>query len=188
MLVNVNCFIAWTFVFNPFDSVSGRRDAVVQRRQRVKTLEQQRASQLQASLAWQQFSRDADEVTLHTHTHTPTHTHTHTHTHPHPHTHTQVSAWINEKLKTAADESYRDPTNLQTKLQKHQAFEAELAANKGRVDSVCKVGGELIAGGNFHSQEVRETVQTLSRDWKKLSSASTDKGLDIIICSFSSLF
>lgn len=43
-------------------SVSQRRDAVVQRRQRVKSLEQQRTSELQASLAWQQFSRDADEV------------------------------------------------------------------------------------------------------------------------------
>ena len=39
----------------------------------------------------------------------------------------------------ASDESYRDPTNLQSKLQKHQAFEAELSANKGRVDTICKV-------------------------------------------------
>ena len=39
----------------------------------------------------------------------------------------------------ASDESYRDPTNLQGKLQKHQAFEAELTANAGRVDSVEKV-------------------------------------------------
>ena len=39
----------------------------------------------------------------------------------------------------ATDESYRDPTNLQSKLQKHQAFEAELTANKGRVDSVTEV-------------------------------------------------
>ena len=48
----------------------------------------------------------------------------------------QADGWISEKLQTASDESYRDPTNLQSKLQKHQAFEAELSANKGRVDSV----------------------------------------------------
>ena len=42
-------------------------------------------------------------------------------------------------MQTASDESYRDPTNLQSKLQKHQAFEAELSANKGRVDSVRQV-------------------------------------------------
>lgn len=52
---------------------------------------------------------------------------------------TQVSVWINEKLKVAQDESYRDPTNLQSKLQKHRTFEAELSANKGRLDAVCKV-------------------------------------------------
>ena len=40
----------------------------------------------------------------------------------------------------ASDESYCDPTNLQSKLQKHQAFEAELSANKERVDTICKVG------------------------------------------------
>ena len=55
----------------------------------------------------------------------------------------QVGDWIHEKLTVATDESYRDPTNLQSKLQKHQAFEAELSANKGRVDSVCKVGGDI---------------------------------------------
>ena len=39
----------------------------------------------------------------------------------------------------ATDDSYRDPTDLSGKLQKHQAFEAELSANKGTVDTVCKV-------------------------------------------------
>ena len=51
----------------------------------------------------------------------------------------QAEGWISEKLTVATDESYRDPTNLQSKLQKHQAFEAELSANKGRVDSVTEV-------------------------------------------------
>ena len=51
----------------------------------------------------------------------------------------QAEGWISEKVQTASDESYRDPTNLQSKLQKHQAFEAELSANKGRVDSVRQV-------------------------------------------------
>lgn len=57
----------------------------------------------------------------------------------------QVSGWINEKLQVALDESYRDPTNLQAKLQKHQAFEAELAANRNRVDAVVEVSGDAEA-------------------------------------------
>ena len=52
----------------------------------------------------------------------------------------QAEGWISEKLTIA---SYHDPTNLQSKLQKHLAFEAELSANKGRVDSVTEVWSSL---------------------------------------------
>ena len=50
-----------------------------------------------------------------------------------------MTAWIGEKMTVASDESYRDPTNLQGKLQKHQAFEAELTANSERVNAVKMV-------------------------------------------------
>ena len=33
-----------------------------------------------------------------------------------------------------------------------------------------------MASGNFHGEEVREIVQTLSQEWKQLSSASAKKG------------
>ena len=46
-----------------------------------------------------------------------------------------VTAWIGEKMTVASDESYRDPTSLQGKLQKHRAFKAELIANSGQVKS-----------------------------------------------------
>lgn len=42
--------------------IDERREAVVAKRQKVKTLSSERARKLQASLAWQQFSRDSDEV------------------------------------------------------------------------------------------------------------------------------
>ena len=42
-------------------------------------------------------------------------------------------------MTVASDESYRDPTNLQGKLQKHQAFEAELTANSELVNAVKMV-------------------------------------------------
>lgn len=58
--------------------------------------------------------------------------------------HLQVSNWINEKLQIALDESYRDPTNLQAKIQKHVAFDAEVSANRNRVDSVKEVITQLI--------------------------------------------
>jgi hypothetical protein len=52
--------------------------------------------------------------------------------------------WIAEKLQLATEESYKDPANIQSKHQKHQAFEAELAANADRIQSVLAMGQNLI--------------------------------------------
>ena len=46
---------------------------------------------------------------------------------------------MKEKYQTATDESYRDLTNIPAKLQKHQAFEAELKANNDRLKDLNKV-------------------------------------------------
>ena len=51
----------------------------------------------------------------------------------------QAEGWIGEKLQVANDESYRDPTNLENKLQKHQEFEAEVNANEQRIQNIAQV-------------------------------------------------
>ncbi|KAL4703862.1 hypothetical protein ACJJTC_010796 [Scirpophaga incertulas] len=56
----------------------------------------------------------------------------------------QERDWIERKAQFAADTSYMDMSNLQSKMQKQTAFEAELAANKGRIDAVASKGEELI--------------------------------------------
>ena len=56
----------------------------------------------------------------------------------------EVSGWINEKLQIATDESYRDPTNLQGKIQKHQVFDAEVTSNKRRMEAVTVVCSEFV--------------------------------------------
>lgn len=48
--------------------------------------------------------------------------------------------WLNERNAVALDESWREPTNLQAKLLKHQSFESEILANRYRVDGLIKVG------------------------------------------------
>lgn len=47
--------------------------------------------------------------------------------------------WVIKKIQVALGDSYRDPTNLQGKIQKHQAYEAELTANRKRIDVVSAV-------------------------------------------------
>lgn len=51
----------------------------------------------------------------------------------------QVCAWLNERNAVALDESWREPINLQAKVLKHQSFEAEILANRYRVDALIQV-------------------------------------------------
>ncbi|CAG2161762.1 unnamed protein product, partial [Oppiella nova] len=80
----------------------------------------------------------------------------------------EILGWLNEKLKVASDESYRDPINLLSKIQKHAAFEAELAANKGRVDAVVNEGEALISCGHFMSDEIQNHLQHIEKSWRNL--------------------
>ena len=93
-------------------NISSRRDGVLARRNKLIEVSGHRKLRLDDSYKFQQFRRDAFEV----------------------------ESWINEKVQIASDESYQDASNLQGKLQQHNAFEAELSANKSRVDSVVEVG------------------------------------------------
>ncbi len=72
----------------------------------------EKRSKLGESQTLQQFSRDADEI----------------------------ETWMVEKLQVAQEESYKDPTNIQSKHQKQQAFEAELAANSDRIAQLISAG------------------------------------------------
>ena len=88
---------------------------------------QSRRSRLEESHSLQQFLRDTEEA----------------------------RNWIQEKMKTAQDEAYKDPTNLEAKLQQHQAFESELQANKGRIDVVVETGEELSMAEHYAADTIR---------------------------------
>ena len=50
-----------------------------------------------------------------------------------------LRSWMAEKSRAVQDESYRDLTNLERKLQKHEVLELELRANEGQLRSINKV-------------------------------------------------
>lgn len=97
------------------DGIRRRLDVVTAKRDNLKEAAHQRRLKLRESKLLQQFLRNIYEV----------------------------EGWISEKLQVACDESYRDPTNLQSKIQKHGAFEAEVLANSGRVSAVSQEGEGL---------------------------------------------
>uniref|UniRef100_A0A8B9URJ2 Uncharacterized protein n=1 Tax=Anas zonorhyncha TaxID=75864 RepID=A0A8B9URJ2_9AVES len=107
-----------------------------------------RRAQLADSFHLQQFFRDSDEL----------------------------KSWVNEKMKTATDEAYKDPSNLQGKVQKHQAFEAELSANQSRIDALEKAGQKLIDVNHYASDEVAARMNEVISLWKKLLEATELKG------------
>jgi spectrin beta len=87
--------------------------------------------------------------------------------------------WIKEKHQVASDESYRDPTNLAGKIQKHQAFEAELTANKRRLDAAITEGNELIGRSHFESKDIKEKQVMLEKAWQNLEQESHDKAVKL---------
>lgn len=72
---------------------------------------------------------------------------------------------MKEKYKTATDESYRDLSNIVGKLQKHQAFEAELKANNDRLKDL---------------NQVKSRILPLSEDTLKLNCSSITHDISFI--------
>uniref|UniRef100_A0A8C4WXB9 Spectrin alpha, non-erythrocytic 1 n=1 Tax=Eptatretus burgeri TaxID=7764 RepID=A0A8C4WXB9_EPTBU len=133
------------------DDVAARRDALVERRNVLHERSQHRRAALEDSFSLQQFFRDADEL----------------------------KSWVVEKMKTAADESYKDPTNLQGKVQKHQAFEAELTANQSRLERLESSGQKLIDAKHYASDEVQDRLNEVQDLWRHLQEASELKGIKL---------
>ncbi|XP_029899947.1 spectrin beta chain, non-erythrocytic 5 isoform X2 [Myripristis murdjan] len=80
----------------------------------------------------------------------------------------QVCVWLNERNAVALDENWREPTNLQAKLLKQQSFEAEILANRYRVDALIQEGERLLAGGHPAEEKLRPRLRELSDGWDAL--------------------
>lgn len=91
----------------------------------------------------------------------------------------ELESWIQEKLQAASDESYKDPTNLQAKIQKHQAFEAEVAAHSNAIVVLDNTGSEMISAGHFASETIRRRLDELHRLWELLLSRLAEKGMKL---------
>ncbi|VDN16872.1 unnamed protein product, partial [Dibothriocephalus latus] len=131
--------------------IASRKEALLQRRTALQEKAALRHNQLEDSHRYHMFDRDADEI----------------------------KAWIVEKLKTATDESYKDPTNLQTKVQKHHNFESEINANQPRIEDVKKMGTDLLDANHYKSDDIRARINELDDLWAKLIDAMTKKGKNL---------
>ncbi|KAJ2946711.1 hypothetical protein O0L34_g12769 [Tuta absoluta] len=133
------------------EDIQERREQVLNRYEDFKQEARAKREKLEDSRRFQYFKRDADEL----------------------------ESWIQEKLQAASDESYKDPTNLQAKIQKHQAFEAEVAAHSNAIVVLDNTGTEMISGGHFASETIRKRLDELHRLWELLLSRLAEKGMKL---------
>jgi spectrin alpha len=133
--------------------IDDKRKEVLERWRHLKEDLIEKRSRLGDEQTLQQFSRDADEI----------------------------ENWIAEKLQLATEESYKDPANIQSKHQKHQAFEAELAANADRIQSVLAMGGNLIEKKQCSGSEqaVQKRLTQIADQWEYLTQKTTEKSLKL---------
>ncbi|XP_069494913.1 spectrin beta chain, non-erythrocytic 5 isoform X2 [Ambystoma mexicanum] len=80
----------------------------------------------------------------------------------------EVATWMNEKNSIALDESWRDPSNLQTKLQKHQSLEAEILANRNGLDSLQMEGENMLEAGHYAPEAVNSRLLDIRELWNEL--------------------
>lgn len=85
----------------------------------------------------------------------------------------EFDLWLNQKIQVASDENYLDPTNLQSKIQKHAAFDAEINANADRtIQNIISKGQELIDSDHFAKGDIEIRLDELQNDWKHLQELS----------------
>lgn len=100
----------------------------------------------------------------------------------------ELKLWIDEKMLTAQDVSYDEARNLHTKWQKHQAFMAELAANKDWLDKVDKEGRELSLEKPDLKALVSEKLRDLHHRWDELETTTQAKARSLFDANRAELF
>lgn len=122
---------------------------VTLRRNRIKELSNVRRNRLRDALLYAKFVRDVSEADV----------------------------WIEERQKQLDIEaSLGEVVSLEDKakrLQKHQAFQAEVSAHQGRLNEIKQAGETLISKRHEASPDIHRQLENLLQRWKQLLAAST---------------
>ncbi|NWW71973.1 SPTN5 protein, partial [Climacteris rufus] len=129
------------------DNITNRCQAVLRRKERLLENAAARRHLLEESRLLQKFLRNSFEV----------------------------AAWINEKNSIAQDDSWKDPSNLQTKLQRHQTFQAEIMANRNRLDSIKSEGEKMLHERHYAPEAIQSRLQEMEELWEELLASCQDK-------------
>ncbi|XP_077616159.1 spectrin alpha chain, erythrocytic 1 [Crocuta crocuta] len=135
-------------VLETAEAIQERRQEVLTRYQRFKEMVAERGQKLEESYHYQVFRRDADDL----------------------------EKWILEKLKTADDKSYEDPTNIQGKYRKHESFEAEVQAKSRVIPELEEIRETRFAEGHFAHEDTKAHLVELRKLWDLLLELTQERG------------
>lgn len=88
----------------------------------------------------------------------------------------ELGEWVQEKNLTAQDDTYRSAKTIHSKWTRHQAFEAEIGANKERLVAVQNAAEELIKQKPEFAQVISPKMSDLSDQFVNLEVSTKDKG------------
>lgn len=114
-------------ILETIDDIQERRDTVLGKYVLFKADAKDKRTKLEDSKRFQYFKRDADEL----------------------------ESWIYEKLQIVSEECFKDYTNLQGKIQRHQAFEAEVTAHAEAIETLDRNGLQMINNQHFASETIK---------------------------------
>ncbi|XP_026559809.1 spectrin beta chain, non-erythrocytic 5 [Pseudonaja textilis] len=92
----------------------------------------------------------------------------------------EIATWMSEKNSIALDESWRDPSNLQAKLQKHQTFQAEIVANKNHLNRIKTEGEKMLHEKHYASGVLQSRLQEIDELWDELLENCEEKKRKIL--------
>lgn len=130
------------------EKIAKRADSIEERRQANREKALALLEILRNQVELQQFLRDCDEL----------------------------DEWIQEKHITAQDETYRSAKTVHSKWTRHQAFEAEIAANKERLHNLQKAGEELAKEKPEYANVIKPKLEEVADRFDVLEQTTKEKG------------
>ncbi|KPJ12141.1 Spectrin beta chain, brain 1 [Papilio machaon] len=88
----------------------------------------------------------------------------------------ELGEWVQEKNLTAQDDTYRSAKTIHSKWTRHQAFEAEIAANKERLFAVQNAAEELMKQKPEFVEVISPKMHELQDQFENLQTSTKEKG------------
>lgn len=127
-------------VLETAEDIQARREQVLEKYRNIKEASSVRRERLLESKAFQYFKNDADEF----------------------------ETWLHEKLRAVNDQSDTATTNVQTRIQRHEAFEQEVLTRQSALEQIRDHATELISSNHYESKRINDIIAELYRLWDEL--------------------